>query len=86
MYRFASSALSAVLITALACPAQFTEFEQAIADFDVEVATGVAADAAGCVSVAVFIGEKVIWSKGYGWADIENRVAATAECSGCLGR
>jgi CubicO group peptidase (beta-lactamase class C family) len=85
MYRFASSALGAVLTTALACPAQFTEFEQAIADFDVEVATGVAEDAAGCVSVAVFIGDEVIWSNGYGWADIENRVAATAETIGRIG-
>ena len=33
---------------------------------------------AAAVSVAVFIGNEVVWAKGYGWADIENRVAATA--------
>ena len=65
--------------------AQFTPFESAIARFDAEVAAGVAKDAAGCVSVAVFEGGKVIWSKGYGWADIENRVPATADTIGRIG-
>ena len=59
--------------------AQFTPFEAAIAEFDAEVAAGVAEDAAGCVSVAVFVADEVIWAKGYGWADIENTVACTAE-------
>jgi CubicO group peptidase (beta-lactamase class C family) len=68
-----------------AAPAQFTPFEAAIAKFDAEVAAGVAKDAAGCVSIAVFEGERVIWSKGYGWADIENRVPATADTIGRIG-
>jgi len=65
--------------------AQFTPFEAAIAEFDAEVARGVADDAAGCVSVAVFSGDEVIWSKGYGWADIENRVACSEETIGRTG-
>ena len=65
--------------------AQFTPFEAAIARFDVEVARGVAEDAAGCVSVAVFVGDDVLWTKGYGWADIENRVAANAQTIGRTG-
>lgn len=65
--------------------AQFTPFEAAIAEFDAEVAAGVAEDAAGCVSVAVFIGDEVVWAKGYGWADIENTVACTAETIGRTG-
>ena len=65
--------------------AQFTPFEAAIAEFDAEVARGVAEDAAGCVSVAVFCGDEVIWSKGYGWADIENRVACSEETIGRTG-
>lgn len=71
--------LAALAGLAVASPvaAQFNPFEAAIADFDAEVAAGVAGDAAGCVSVAVFIADDVIWSKGYGWADIENRVACT---------
>lgn len=65
--------------------AQFTPFEAAVARFDAEVAAGVAKDAAGCVSVAVFEGGRVIWSKGYGWADIENRVPATPDTIGRIG-
>ncbi|NIN71931.1 MAG: serine hydrolase, partial [Gemmatimonadetes bacterium] len=60
-------------------------FETAIAEFDAAVAAGVAEDAAGCVSVAVFIADEVIWAKGYGWADIENTVACTAETIGRTG-
>lgn len=74
-----------ILLTAGPAPAQFTPFEAAIAKFDAEVAAGVAADAAGCVTVAVFIGDKVIWSKGYGWADIEKRIAATPDTIGRIG-
>lgn len=64
---------------------QFSPFEAAIARFDAEVARGVADDAAGCVSVAVFIGNEVVWAKGYGWADIENRIACTADTIGRTG-
>ena len=65
--------------------AQFTPFEATIARFDAEVAREVAEDAAGCVSVAIFIGNEVIWAKGYGWADIEHRVAATERTIGRTG-
>ena len=65
--------------------AQFTTFEKAIADFDATVAQGVAEDGSGALSLAVFIGNEVVWSKGYGWADIENRVAATAYTIGRIG-
>jgi len=64
---------------------QFTPFQTVIADFDAEVARGVARDSAGFVSVAVFIGNKVIWSKGYGWADIERSIPATSETIGRIG-
>ncbi len=64
---------------------QFTSFEAAIAAFDAEVAAAVAEDAGGAVSVAVFVGDDVVWAKGYGWADIERRVAATAETIGRTG-
>ncbi|MFC1476836.1 serine hydrolase domain-containing protein [candidate division KSB1 bacterium] len=73
------------LVLAGPVSAQFTEFEAAIAKFDAEVAAGVAEDAAGCVSIAVFIGNDVVWAKGYGWADIENRIAATEETIGRIG-
>jgi CubicO group peptidase (beta-lactamase class C family) len=84
---FHPALLAALAILAVAAPvaAQFTPFEAAVAEFDAEVAAGVAEDAAGCVSVAVFIAEDVIWSKGYGWADIENRVACTENSIGRTG-
>lgn len=65
--------------------AQFTPFETAIARFDAEVAAGVAEDAAGALSVAVFEGDRVVWSKGWGWADIEHRVATDARTIGRTG-
>ena len=91
---FGSLAVAIIVAGSIASPSgaaaplashQFSPFEAAIAAFDADVATGVAADAAGCVSIAVFVGNEVIWSKGYGWADIENRVAATAETIGRIG-
>ena len=42
-------------------------------------------DGAGCVSVAVFVGDRVVWTKGWGWADIENRVAANTRTIGRTG-
>ncbi len=64
---------------------QFNPFEAAIARFDAEVARGVADDGAGCVSIAVFIGNDVLWERGYGWADIEKRLACTPETIGRTG-
>ncbi len=69
----------------LPASAQFTPFEVALAQFDAEVAAGVAEDAGGAVTVAVFSGSEVIWAKGYGWANIEERVAADARTIGRTG-
>jgi CubicO group peptidase (beta-lactamase class C family) len=85
---FPATLLVALLGSGVALPegtAQFTPFERAIAEFDAEVAAGVARDGAGAVSAAVFLGKEVIWSKGYGWADIENRIAATQDTIGRTG-
>lgn len=65
--------------------AQFTPFESALARFEAEVAASVAEDAGGAVSVAVFQGDHVIWAKGFGWADIEGRVAANSRTIGRIG-
>lgn len=78
-------ALAALLLLPLRADAQFDPFESALARFDAEVAQAVAEDAAGAVSVAVFRGGEVIWSKGWGWADIENRRPATARTIGRTG-
>ncbi|MDX1646388.1 MAG: serine hydrolase domain-containing protein [Longimicrobiales bacterium] len=92
MMRLAARGLLSAAVAAAACAvspgsavAQFTPFEAAIARFDAEVSSGVAEDAAGAVSVAVFSGDEIIWSKGWGWADIENRRPATAETIGRTG-
>ena len=77
--------LVAHAVLAAPAAAQFTAFEAAISRFDAEVALGVADDAGGCVSVAVFVGSEVVWAKGYGWADIERRIAASAETIGRTG-
>ncbi len=85
--RVAAAACLFVGLLAAAAPAraQFTPFEAALARFDAEVAEGVAEDGAGAVSVAVFRGDEVTWAKGWGWADIENEVPATAETIGRTG-
>lgn len=73
-----------VTVPSGAC-AQFTAFEATIARFDADVSARVAEDAGGAVSVAVFDGADVIWTKGWGWADIESRIAANAETIGRTG-
>lgn len=51
--------------------AQFTPFESVLARFDAEVATGVAEDGGGAVSIAVFKGDQIIRGAAsgsiYGW-------------------
>ncbi len=78
-------ALAVALLLAAATPlqAQFTPFQEVLARFDSQVATQVAEDGAGAVSVAVFRGGEVLWRKGWGWADIETAVPAAA---GTIGR
>lgn len=76
---------SAGLAGAEGARAQFTPFEGAVARFDAAVAAGVAEDAGGAVSVAVFSGDEIVWRNGWGWADIENREPATARTIGRTG-
>ncbi|NIR79463.1 MAG: beta-lactamase family protein, partial [Gemmatimonadetes bacterium] len=68
-----------------AAQAQFSPFQSALADFDARVAAGVAEDRGGAVSVAVFRGSEVVWSKGWGWADMEKGRPATARTIGRTG-
>lgn len=59
--------------------------QKAIEDFDAFTEAGVNSEKDGCLMVAVFKGNKVVWSKGYGLADVENNVAATANTIGRTG-
>jgi CubicO group peptidase (beta-lactamase class C family) len=81
----AAVCLAATIGLAHPVEAQFTRQEAAIAAFDAEVAAVVAEDAGGVVSVAVFRGDRVVWQKGWGWADIENLEAGTASSIGRTG-
>ncbi len=81
----AAGILCIVSTAGLVAATQFTAFEATIAACDAEVASAVADDGAGCVTVAVFDGNEIIWAKGYGWADIEKRVAATPMTIGRTG-
>lgn len=75
----------AVLAAVRPLAAQFTASESALARFDAEVAAAVADDGAGAVSVAVFRGGDILWTKGWGWADIEHAVPAEAPTIGRTG-
>lgn len=59
--------------------------EEVISLFDEEVTKAVERDSGGCVMVGVFRDDQMIWSNGYGWADIENEIEASAETIGRIG-
>lgn len=59
--------------------------QQIIDEFDAISEAGVKADGGGCAMVAVFKGNEIVWSKGYGLADVENKIAATADTIGRTG-
>lgn len=56
-----------------------------IEEFDAAVEQGVKKDGGGCVMVAVFKGNEIVWKKGFGLADVEKRIPATAETIGRTG-
>lgn len=82
-----AGALAGMLLLAAAEPAraQFGPYQSILADFDARVAAEVAEDRGGAVSVAVFRADEVIWSKGWGWADIERGRSATDRTIGRTG-
>lgn len=83
----AGALVGALLLAAAGEPAraQFSPYQSILADFDARVAAEVAEDRGGAVSVAVFRADEVIWSKGWGWADIEKGRPATARTIGRTG-
>ena len=70
---------SLLLLLALAAPLH-AQYEQQIQDFENFVAEEMKAQRIPALSVAV-MKDDFIWSKGFGLADLENNVAATAESS-----
>lgn len=65
--------------------AQQQTTKQVIKEFDTAVEAGVKTDGGGCVMVAVFKGDRIIWSKGFGLADVEKKIPATANTIGRIG-
>ncbi|MEX1274602.1 MAG: serine hydrolase domain-containing protein, partial [Bacteroidota bacterium] len=59
--------------------AQHTPFESAIARFEAKLATDVANDSLGAITAGVFVGNTVVWKKGFGWADPQRQVPADGE-------
>lgn len=59
--------------------AQHTPFESAIARFEAKLATDVANDSLGAITAGVFVGNTVVWKKGFGWADPQHQVPADGE-------
>ncbi|MBI3111558.1 MAG: beta-lactamase family protein [Ignavibacteriales bacterium] len=59
--------------------AQHSPFESAIARFEAKLSADVANDSLGAITAGVFVGNKVVWKKGFGWADPANRIPADGE-------
>lgn len=59
--------------------AKHTSFQAAIARFEAQLAQDVAEDGIGSISAGVVMGNDVVWSKGFGWADIEQQISADEE-------
>jgi len=53
---------------------QFTAFETAVADFEAVLAGDVAKDGIGGISAGIVVDNRLIWARGFGWADTERRI------------
>jgi len=81
-YRFHVGILALLLIAfSSACTQQqgYSEFDGALERFGIQLAEGVTADSIGAISASVVVGDQVIWSRGFGWADRERQIPADAE-------
>jgi len=54
-------------------------FQAAISRFEAQLAQDVAEDSIGSISAGVVVGNDVVWTNGFGWADIEKQTPADAE-------
>lgn len=77
--------LTVAVIGNATCHAQQKAVEELIASFDAELTKAVEQEGDGCVMVGVFRGPTMVWSKGFGWADIERKIAATRQTIGRTG-
>jgi len=61
---------------AFANPGKHADIQEIIADFEQELKGDVQKDTIGSISSAIFIGEKIIWSKAFGKADNQKGIDA----------
>ncbi len=59
--------------------AQQPQVDAAIARFEIKIAADVAKDSIGGITAGVFVRDRVIWKKGFGWADVQQKVPADGE-------
>ena len=70
---------AAVQATQAAQNAAQDSFTAAIQRFDSQIAADVAADGVASIVAGVFVGNSVIWARGFGWADADLRTPAGVE-------
>lgn len=74
--RLPGCLLALALLLPAAAVAQGTAWDAAIARFEARVARDVGADDVGGSTAAVVVGDRVVWARGFGWADRERRIPA----------
>lgn len=74
--RCVSSVLCALVAFVLVTGDVRAQDSDAIDAFTRQIAADVQADDVGGITAAVFKGDQVLWARGFGWADPENRVPA----------
>ncbi|MCP4710229.1 MAG: beta-lactamase family protein [Planctomycetes bacterium] len=57
----------------------FSELEAAIGRFEAKLSSDVVEDGTGSIAAGVFDGDKVVWAKGFGWADVDKQIPAEAD-------
>jgi CubicO group peptidase (beta-lactamase class C family) len=79
------SFFTAVILSFITASAQDTAFKEPIAVIDTWIEAQLAYENIPGVSVAIIKDQQLVWSKGYGYADVENKVPMKAEtiCSIC---
>ncbi len=77
LLRILPPALACLLFLAAPVSGQHDPFTSAISRFEARLAADVAADSTGSISACVVMGDRVVWAKGFGWADPVLRIPAT---------
>jgi CubicO group peptidase (beta-lactamase class C family) len=52
------------------------EWQEALSDFATSLVRDVEADGIGGISAGVVVGRDLVWAQGFGWADVDRKIAA----------